>query len=52
MNAEKESKMTNEELAREIAYALIRAGHMHDSVFSAASRLIKERLDNAPAHKR
>ena len=40
--------MTNEELAREITYALIRGGQLHHSAFAAAFRIIKARLDNVP----
>ena len=36
--------MTNEELAKEITYALIKDGHVQDYRFSVAVRLIMERL--------
>jgi hypothetical protein len=35
-----------DKLARDITYALIKAGHVHDSAFTAVSRLIRAKLGN------
>lgn len=37
--------MKTEDLARQITLALISQGHVHDSKFTAVSRMIKEALD-------